>query len=376
MSNYILVSANYPPHIGGVERYSQKIASELVARGNHVVVLTSSFEGQSECERPSENLEIIRLPSLWFLDDRMPVLRQTKRWREVRRKLCSIENPRMIIQTFLYPLSYAAARLARQKKWPFIVINHGCNYVCQGDQLVDRIEHVYEEILSRMVVKGSKGCYAVSQAAGEWAKHFSLPFSGVLNNAIDVEETIQKIGRSPVDVRAKYEISKNAIVVSYVGRMIQEKGIKQLIEAVQKMQEEGRDIILLAVGDGPMLDELKKQQSDRIIFTGSVEHDDVLQLLQASNCCCLPSDSEGFPTVLLEAALCKSFLIGSPYGGIPEVIGKHGTVMKGNSCEDIYNALTEFITADTQKIVNCAFERVKKELSWSNTCENIEKLEW
>lgn len=380
MNNYILVSANYLPHVGGVERYSERVACELSRRGNRVYILTSGNQANETYEQVNGGIEIIRVPSLDLMGGRMPVLRMTKAWRRVRKKLSQIENPRVIIQTFLYPLSYAAARLARQKKWPFIVINHGCNYVCQGKGLVDRAEHIYEEILARLVVRKAGGCYAVSKASGEWAKHFGIRFLGVLSNAIDADETLSRLSVLPAGIRQSYNISKESVVISYVGRMIPEKGIRQLVQAVCKLKDEDRDVYLIAAGDGPLLRELQASENERVIFLGNTAHDDVLRLLRESDCCCLPSDSEGFPTVLLEAALCKNYLIGSPYGGTPELIGDRmcGTVMSGNSFENVYEALRNMLDEKEQcaLIGENAYRRVLNQFTWKKTCDAIEMIAW
>ena len=80
-------------------------------------------------------MEIIRLPSIHLMDGRMPVLRMTSQWKATRRKLSQLDHPCVLIQTFLYPLSYAAARLAREKGWQFFVINHGCDIRDAGQYL-------------------------------------------------------------------------------------------------------------------------------------------------------------------------------------------------------------------------------------------------
>ena len=117
MNNYIIVSAHYPPHVGGVDRYSKAIATELARRGNHVYVITSQYGELSPKEKVSDHLTLLRVPSLMLLDGRMPVLRPSARWWAVKRQLRQIENPRVIIQTFLYPLSYAVRRLVSRMNW-------------------------------------------------------------------------------------------------------------------------------------------------------------------------------------------------------------------------------------------------------------------
>ena len=375
LSQYIIFSAFYPPHVGGVDRYSEAIAGELASRGNDVLVITSQYDNLPAEEKVSEHLAILRIPSRILADGRMPVYQRSREWTEVKRRIRKIQNPRVIIQTFLYPLSLAASHIARKKHWDFVIINHGCNYVCQGNTWIDRAEHVYEEVLARRIVKGSKGCYSVSAEAGKWTEHFVKKTAGILHNSINVTETEGKLKSLPKGIKEEYGIEPGTYVIAFIGRMIREKGIYQLVEAVQQLLQEKADIALIAAGGGEELERIKENETDRIIFTDSIDHDEVLRILRECDCCCLPSDSEGLPTVLLEAALADCLLISSPYGGSPEVIDQYGIIMKDNTRESIYDALKQAI-CDKNKhmmIEECK-DRIRKLFSWDSTCNQIEEL--
>ena len=76
---YAIVSSMYPPHVGGVERYSYNLAKKLVSNGNRVIVITSG-EGQIEEE---DGIRKYYLPSFLFLDGRLPVIKYGKRFKEL-----------------------------------------------------------------------------------------------------------------------------------------------------------------------------------------------------------------------------------------------------------------------------------------------------
>ena len=82
----------------------------------------------------------------------------------------------------------------------------------------------------------------------------------------------------------------------------------------------------------------------------------------------------------MEAALCRSYLIGSPYGGTAELIGsnEYGTIMPGNTQEDTYDALRRLLDGeiDRKQSVENAFKRVNEMFSWKSTCDAIEALDW
>ena len=74
--------------------------------------------------------------------------------------------------------------------------------------------------------------YGVSEACCEWSGHFHIKSKGTLYNAVEIKE-FQRILKEPdIDYRKEYGIPSGAKVISFTGRLIPEKGIKQLVSAV------------------------------------------------------------------------------------------------------------------------------------------------
>lgn len=373
--NYLIFSACYPPHTGGVERYSEAIATELAKRGYQVYVVTSG--SGSSVQQEGKNPAVLRIPSLMLLDGRMPVPRSLRAWKQAKGFLSTIREPRVIIQTFLYPLSLMGAMLAGKRQWPAILINHGCDYVCQGSGLIDRLEHRYERIMAGSIAKKVRSSYAVSEDACRWAERCGLQAAGVLHNSVDSGETEKESASLPWGIREAYGIPENSFVVAFVGRMIREKGIVQLTAAAERLIREGMDLTLIAAGGGELLEEMKKHGTERIHFTGNLPHGEVLRILRESDCCCLPSDAEGLPTVLMEASLCGCYLIGSPYGGTKDVIGEWGTLMDGNRESDICTAIREAGEMTNRKeIAQKNRQRIQEQFSWKTVCDRLEMIDW
>ncbi|WP_225370594.1 glycosyltransferase [Methanobrevibacter arboriphilus] len=82
------------------------------------------------------------------------------------------------------------------------------------------------------------------------------------------------------------------------------------------------DCVLVVVGDGPLLNSLKEkvkiENVEDVIFTGA--RNDVANVIQSSDLLILPSYSESFGLVLIEALACGKPVIGSNVGGIKEII--------------------------------------------------------
>lgn len=146
----------------------------------------------------------------------------------------------------------------------------------------------------------------------------------VLYNGVDTERF--KPGMNFSDARKQFAISKDDVVIGFVGRLVNSKGLNYLIEAVALLKN-NYNVKLLIVGDGSLMEELTKMAKNKgleesVIFTGLRR--DITDILSSIDIFVLPSIKEGFPNSLLEAMAMGKPVVATAVGGIPEVIG-HGT---------------------------------------------------
>jgi len=118
-------------------------------------------------------------------------------------------------------------------------------------------------------------------------------------------------------------------VVLFVGRLTEKKGCEYLIQAMAKIQVNHPDVKLVIIGDGLLrgeLEALAAQQLRNYRFLGMQPPEICKQWMQRSTLMVIPSitaangDSEGLPTVLLEAQSVGLPVIASRHAGIPEAI--------------------------------------------------------
>lgn len=149
---------------------------------------------------------------------------------------------------------------------------------------------------------------------------------------------------SPSDSRAASEArtgGHGSLVVGYVGRLLEMKGIETLIRAVPLVDESVRVLIL---GNGPDRERLKSivedlSLLDRVSFISAVSSEEVRNVMSRLDVLVLPSRTtdkwkEQYGKVLIEAMAGGVPVIGSSSGAIPEVIGDAGLVFnEGDSRE-------------------------------------------
>lgn len=120
-------------------------------------------------------------------------------------------------------------------------------------------------------------------------------------------------------------------VILFVGRLAEKKGLDVLLKAMSDPQVRNLDCHLIIVGQGPQQRDLESLRSnlglqDKVNFLPPVSHLDLPVIYASSDIFCAPSvvaangDTDGLPTVLLEASASRIPCITTPVGGIPDFI--------------------------------------------------------
>lgn len=375
--NICIFSAQYLPHLGGVERYTYNVAKKLHERGNNVTIVTMNEIKKFRIDN-DEGIQILRLPGIQLCNERMPIIRLGTEFIKWNKYLLKQQFDLIIIQTRYYPLCVYAAKYAKKKSVPAILIDHSTAHIEVGSKTIDPMIVLYEHIMCSIIKKFKCDFYGVSKACADWLKHFGIEAKGVLYNSIDVAD-IEAISVEE-DLYKELNIPKDAKIILYAGRLVKEKGIRKLIDAMRALEESYPQIYIVIAGDGELYEELKKKKNSKCILLGNVAHEKVIQLMKKAYIFCLPTDyPEGFPTSVLEAAACKSYVITTTAGGSKELIcdESYGTILQTNSEYILLkDAITNILMHPEKRetaVENC-YSKVINKFSWDIVAEQIEKL--
>ncbi len=151
--------------------------------------------------------------------------------------------------------------------------------------------------------------------------------------------------------------------VLYIGWVIKTKGMEELLPAWEKVNKKNPDWTLKIVG--PYAPDYKKFLEENfsvenVVFEGEKAHDDAMKQLSQAGIFILPSHTEGFPNVVLEAMAYKKPIIASDVGAIPDIIKDCGILIKSKNKEDIENALEKFI--NDAELRKASAERARKKI--------------
>lgn len=314
-NTYLIFSALFAPHIGGVETYTINLARELTALGNHVVIIAQNTDGCEEHEQLPE-AEVFRLPCMKAGRSRFPIPRNDRAAQGIWNQLQSLPVDGVIVNTRFYPLSYLGVEFARKRNVVPVIIDHGSAHLTIGNPLFDIVIQQVEHLLTNRIKKFPAHYYGVSSKSVEWLTHFGIEAKGVLNNAIDARAF--RNASSKRDFRNENSIGSEAFAVAYTGRLAPEKGVMQLCEAARAF--EGENVHFLLAGDGSLEEELRKRAPSNFHLLGPLPPKDISALLQSCDAFCMPTRSEGFSTSLLEAAACGVAPIITDVGGVGELV--------------------------------------------------------
>ena len=175
----------------------------------------------------------------------------------------------------------------------------------------------------------------------------------------------------------------------FVGRLERLKGVDIAIRALAELRRRGHeDLRLLVLGDDSREgDESEKDRlrqivdaesvRDRVEFLGSVAHHELPYFYAAADACVMPSYSESFGLVGLEAQACGCPVVGSGVSGIRSVVrdGVTGFLVDGDNPVDYADRIARLLDdAELARQMGRRGQLLAQRFSWSRTADRLIEL--
>ena len=184
---------------------------------------------------------------------------------------------------------------------------------------------------------------------------------------------------STESARERLGIDGDTPVVFALGTLKPRKGFQHLMRAMTRVRDAEPDARLVIGGQGGMRDELESLAeelgiADRTDLLGYVESETLNDWMNAADLMVLPSYSESFGVVQLEAMACGTPVVATENGGSEEVITSddYGLLVEGPEAHDeLADAVLEALDRDWDAD---AIEAYANEFTWENVCEVIADL--
>ena len=223
--------------------------------------------------------------------------------------------PDVVLSYWLYPDAFGAMRAASRLGIPWVAGARGSDL---------RVRDAVSRMLTGQVVRRARRLLVVSEDLRRVAieRYGAAPDRTItIPNGCNAA-IFHPASRS--EARRQLGVDEGARLVVYVGRLVPEKGLRELLEATAMLSQAHPRVELALIGDGPLRDELD-QSARRIAgvpvhLPGAMDASMVARWMAASDLITLPSYSEGHPNVLVEALASGRPVVATHVGGIPEVV--------------------------------------------------------
>jgi len=292
----LFYSPAFLPHVGGLELNVANLAAHFVAAGHEVVVVTTT-PGQGPGDFP---FRVVRRPGP------LELLRWT-RW-------CDVYHQANVSLRGLWPLL-----LVRR---PWVVSHH--SWYCRTDGRI-----AWQDRLKRWLLRFAAVSISVSQAI---ADDLSTPSVVIPNPYRD-----DRFRRLPGVPRTEDLV--------FVGRLVSDKGVDVLLDALGLLDAEGLRPRLTVVGDGPEAPRLRAQAerlgiAGQVGFLGTRTDTELVEILNRHRILVVPSRyNEPFGIVALEGIACGCIVVGSRGGGLKDAIGPCGETFENGDARDLARVL-------------------------------------
>lgn len=327
-----LVNALFHPFSGGVEKHMYELSRELVRQGVDVTVVTARIAGTAAYEE-MDGVKVYRVPCISLKVPGLypPPLVISPLFPFYLRRL-DRENGFDIIhlQNRFFVDFDTAAVYAKLKRKPFMMTIHNARPV--GISLpITVLGSAYDWLIGRWPFALADRIIAVS----DWVKYDIAKYRIDERKIVPVHNGINVSEFRPSDatnVRRQYGIDGPFLL--FVGRMITQKGLPYLIDAMPAVLEKYPDAKLLLVGRGNALDGLRKKVKASglergILFSGYMSEEMLKEAYGTCDIFVLPSVWEVLPIAVLEAMSSSRPVVCTCAGGDAELVedGVNGYVV-------------------------------------------------
>lgn len=344
-----------PEHLGGAEIAAYKLAKKLSDRGHQIHVFTTRINKVPELTDESgftvHRLKTIEIPVL-----RTIIFSLRSLW-EIKDLKIDIVHSQSIS---VYNAGLPALIIKKILGLPYIAWGRGSDiFLSKG----------CERFFNKIILKTADSIIVLTQAMGDKLTTLvSIPYE-VIPNGCDTEQ-FKNLNKDIC--RKKLNIETNEKIILFVGRLHPVKGIEYLVDAMVHIQKRYKNTKLLIIGNGEQKRELEKRVNnyklnDFVQFIGELPHSQLPDFFVASDFFVLPSISEGFPNVLLEAMAAGLPVIGTKIPGIPEIINnsRNGILVEPKDSLAIARAIQYLIDHPVEQTV------ISK-----NNLDDVKKFEW
>lgn len=342
------------PRINGVSVSVKSYAQELTKLGHQVCVVCleysqeqqrSSFFDEKESDSSSP-FKIVRIPSFPLVFSKEDRMVRLSTWHFVKKQM-ELFAPDVIHINSEWTVGYLGSLYARKKKIPVVFTFH----TMWEDYLANYITFLPSFTTKKIGVDVVKYYLKKSDVIIAPTKRIAK-----VVERYGIHKDVQILPTGIPDEKMKYSVLRSFSVLShlknkcpnimgkkillFVGRIVKEKNLLFLFDVLKKVQENHKKAVLLFVGNGPYLEELRQTAVERglensVFFTGYIPPDDLVYFYRLASVFVFPSKTETQGLVTVEAMISGLPVVAIGELGTKDVMqGDNGGFMTGDNIEE------------------------------------------
>ena len=376
----LMLTWEYPPRVvGGISKVVYDLSHKMVKEGNEVTVVTYKDGDNVKYYENDKGVEVYRVDNYMirpnnFIDWIMQLnFNMITKANEIMNKNGKFD----VIHAHDWLVAYSAKSIKESYNIPLISTIHATESG-RNNGIHDETQRYINDSEWMLTYESSEVIVNSNYMKNEVQRLFGLPYDKI--NVIPNGVNLQLFSNVNIDYdfRRQYAMDNEKIIL-YVGRLVYEKGIQNLIAAMPKILERYHDSKLIICGRGGMIDELREQVKylgieNKVYFAGYCDSKKMQKMYKCADVAVFPSTYEPFGIVAIESMLSGTPTIVSDVGGLNEIIEHGVTGMKSyagnaNSVADSVLALL----VDPKLCFNIsqnAIKKVKENYNWSKITDS------
>ncbi|MEW8958859.1 glycosyltransferase family 4 protein [Neomoorella humiferrea] len=321
----LMLSWEYPPQsVGGLARHVEDLAVSLARLRHTVHVLTLGRPGQA-FERREDGVMVHRVDPypVQAPDFLTWVLQLNARFLEEAMIITRKYGPFQLIHAHDWLVAFAGRALKHAHRLPLIATIHATE-AGRNRGLYNDMQRYINSVEWWLTYEAWRVIVCSRHMRQEVQGLFQLPADKI--TIIPNGVYSQKFADIKVDpaVRQRYAAPHEKIIF-FVGRLVVEKGVQVLLEAMPRILASCPEAKLVVAGKGPMEEQLQSRARElgigyKVTFAGYIDDSTRNQLYRAARVAVFPSLYEPFGIVALEAMAAGTPVVASSTGGLAEII--------------------------------------------------------
>ncbi|MEJ5187439.1 MAG: glycosyltransferase family 4 protein [Candidatus Geothermincolales bacterium] len=383
----LILSWEYPPRIvGGLGTHVHQLAVNLARLGVGVHVVTKDAEGAPDYEE-AEGVHIYRVPLYppqipqddwvpWTLQFNVALLERS----------VPLLNDRIgkvhVIHAHDWLVAHAAIALKHAYRIPLVATIHATEYGRHQGRLPGPMQKIIHQVEWWLTYESVCTICCSNYMRDEVVRIFELPPDKVTVIPNGIEYDLFRVEPDRGRIHRQFVYPDRRMVL-FVGRLVYEKGVQTVIEAMPKVLEEVPDLCFLVAGTGPharalqaLVEELGL--SHKIKMLGFVDSETLVKFYKSADLTVVPSLYEPFGMVVLEAMVAGCPVIVADTGGLKEIVvhEETGLRFRPGDPDSLAQAMIRVLKDQelAQRLSRDAMKFIEERYNWRRIARNTMEI--